>query len=166
MYHKVEEFLHEWQMESESTIKVFKELTDNSLGVQVYNEGRSLGFIAWHIANTIGEMTSKCGLDVTHSEEINDEPKNVGQIINEYEKQSNQLIKSIREKWTDDMLFEEIELYGMKITRNMALVMLVKHEIHHRAQMTVLMRQAGLKVPGVYGPSKDEWSAMGVTALK
>jgi uncharacterized damage-inducible protein DinB len=34
----------------------------------------------------------------------------------------------------------------------------MKHEIHHRAQMTVLMRQAGLKVPGLYGPAKEEWS--------
>ena len=32
---------------------------------------------------------------------------------------------------------------------------LLHHEIHHRGQMTVLMRQAGLKLPGVYGPSAD-----------
>jgi uncharacterized damage-inducible protein DinB len=24
--------------------------------------------------------------------------------------------------------------------------------------MTVLMRQAGLKVPGVYGPAREEWT--------
>jgi uncharacterized damage-inducible protein DinB len=29
-----------------------------------------------------------------------------------------------------------------------------------RGQLTVLMRQADLKVPGVYGPSKEEWEAM------
>jgi uncharacterized damage-inducible protein DinB len=28
--------------------------------------------------------------------------------------------------------------------------------------MTVLMRQAGLPVPGVVGPSKEEWAAMGM----
>jgi hypothetical protein len=27
--------------------------------------------------------------------------------------------------------------------------------------MTVLMRQAGLKVPGIYGPAKEEWSIYG-----
>jgi uncharacterized damage-inducible protein DinB len=26
--------------------------------------------------------------------------------------------------------------------------------------MTVLMRQAGLVVPGVYGPAREEWAAM------
>ncbi|MCK4657684.1 MAG: hypothetical protein KAT85_11650, partial [candidate division Zixibacteria bacterium] len=34
--------------------------------------------------------------------------------------------------------------------------------IHHRGQMTVLMRQAGLKVPGVYGPSMEEWEHFGM----
>ena len=28
----------------------------------------------------------------------------------------------------------------------------------------VLMRQAGLKVPGVYGPAREEWAAMGMPA--
>ena len=31
---------------------------------------------------------------------------------------------------------------------------LINHQNHHRGQMTVLMRQAGLTVPGVYGPAK------------
>ena len=39
---------------------------------------------------------------------------------------------------------------------------MVKHEVHHRAQMTVLMRQAGLAVPGIYGPAAEEWEAMGL----
>jgi uncharacterized damage-inducible protein DinB len=30
--------------------------------------------------------------------------------------------------------------------------------------MTVLMRQAGLKVPGIYGPSREEWVKIGMTA--
>ena len=42
------------------------------------------------------------------------------------------------------------------MTRGMAVLVMLHHEIHHRGQMTVLMRQAGLPVPGVYGPAKDE----------
>jgi uncharacterized damage-inducible protein DinB len=40
--------------------------------------------------------------------------------------------------------------------------MIIKHIIHHRGQMTVLMRQAGLKVPGVYGPAREEWEKIGL----
>ncbi len=32
--------------------------------------------------------------------------------------------------------------------------------------MTVLMRQAGLTVPGIYGPSKEEWANLGMEAPK
>jgi uncharacterized damage-inducible protein DinB len=32
--------------------------------------------------------------------------------------------------------------------------------------MTVLMRQAGLKVPGIYGPSREEWSQFGMPPQK
>ena len=38
-------------------------------------------------------------------------------------------------------------------------------EAHHRGQMTVLMRQAGLTVPGIYGPAQEEWAAMGMPTL-
>ncbi|HZG18224.1 MAG TPA: DinB family protein, partial [Candidatus Bathyarchaeia archaeon] len=41
---------------------------------------------------------------------------------------------------------------------------LLMHEVHHRGQMTVLMRQAGLTIPGIYGPAKEEWAAMGMEA--
>ena len=32
--------------------------------------------------------------------------------------------------------------------------------------MTVLMRQTGLPVPGVYGPSLEEWEAYGMPPQK
>ncbi len=40
-------------------------------------------------------------------------------------------------------------------------MVLIRHHIHHRGQMTELMRQARLKVPGMYGPSKEEVEAFG-----
>ena len=47
-------------------------------------------------------------------------------------------------------------------SRGKTLGALVTHQIHHRAQLTVVMRLAGLKVPGVYGPAKEEWAAYGM----
>ena len=57
-------------------------------------------------------------------------------------------------------------MYGQKWKRGVTLGILITHQIHHRAQMTVLMRQAGLKVPGIYGPAYEEWAAMGMEAPK
>ncbi|MGO4373779.1 DinB family protein, partial [Paenibacillus sp. MCAF20] len=46
----------------------------------------------------------------------------------------------------------------------LVLDVLIKHEIHHRGQMTVLMRQAGLRVPDLYGPTKEQWAEFGAPA--
>jgi uncharacterized damage-inducible protein DinB len=55
-------------------------------------------------------------------------------------------------------------MYGEMWSRGTVLSILVRHEAHHRAQLTVLMRQAGLAVPGCYGPAKEEWAGMGIPA--
>jgi len=63
---------------------------------------------------------------------------------------------AVARQWTDETLEVTDELYGREWPRGLTLAVVLYHEIHHRGQMTVLMRQAGLKVPGVYGPSADE----------
>jgi uncharacterized damage-inducible protein DinB len=43
---------------------------------------------------------------------------------------------------------------------------LIRHQIHHRGQITILMRQAGLAAPGVYGPNEEETAAMKAAQAK
>ena len=56
-------------------------------------------------------------------------------------------------------------MYGEDWKNSLSLWVLITHQIHHRGQMTVLMRQAGLVVPGIYGPAKEEWVAIGIPAM-
>ena len=164
MYHTIQDFLNDWKYESDSTLKVLGNLTDASLNQKVSPEGRSLGFLAWHIALTLGEMGGKAGLEVTAPAENAPLPNSVETIASIYETGAKSLGDYVDIHWKDEMLMEEIEMYGEKWTRSATLASLVKHQIHHRAQMTVLMRQAGLKVPGIYGPSREEWSQFGMPA--
>ena len=69
-------------------------------------------------------------------------------------------------RWTDATLEETREMYGENWTIGFTVAALIAHQAHHRGQMTVLMRQAGLAVPGVYGPAREEWAAMGMPALE
>ena len=162
MYYTIEDFLKDWDSESKSTIKVFENLTDASLKQKVSADGRSLGHLAWHIVLTLGEMGDKAGLKVDAPPENTPDPTSASIIIAAYEKAGASLAIEIKQKWNDGMLSEEIDMYGQKWTRSATLISIVKHQIHHRAQMTVLMRQSGLKVPGVYGPSHEEWSQFGM----
>ncbi|MDI6765453.1 MAG: DinB family protein [Bacteroidota bacterium] len=166
MYKTINDFTTDWKNESESTLKILKALTDTSLPQKVTAEGRTLGFLAWHIALTLGEMGGKAGLTINAPAENTPEPTSAAVIATAYEKAAKSIGDEVQKKWSDAMLKEEIEMYGEKWTRSGTLAALIKHEIHHRAQMTVLMRQAGLKVPGVYGPSKEEWAQYGIPPMK
>ena len=43
---------------------MFRQLSEASLGQRVSPEGRTLGFLAWHITVTIPEMLNRAGLAV------------------------------------------------------------------------------------------------------
>jgi uncharacterized damage-inducible protein DinB len=164
MYHTIDDFINDWKYENEATVKVFKNLTDAALIQKVTPDSRSLGFLAWHIAITLGEMSEKAGLKVIAPPEHSSVPINASDIVAAYEKAGTSIASEVQGKWNDAMLKELIDMYGEKWTRAATLDSLVKHQIHHRAQMIVLMRQAGLKVPGIYGPSREEWSQFGMPA--
>jgi uncharacterized damage-inducible protein DinB len=166
MYLTIEQFLEDWKKESDATLRVLTGLTDASLPQKVGPEGRTLGFLAWHIVLTLGEMGGRAGLEVASPAEDAPEPAHAAEIAVAYKEASNSLDRKVREQWRDDVLAEEIQMYGSTWKRGDVLDSLVHHQIHHRGQMTILMRQAGLVVPGIYGPAREEWATMGMPPMR
>lgn len=161
MFLTIKQFADAWQQESDGTRKIFAALTDDSLSKKVADEHRTLGRMAWHIVLTLGEMAGNVGLKINAPAADSAMPSSVTEIRNAYKKAATDLLEKIQNEWKDTTLTKEDEMFGQKFTRGFSLWMTLVHEIHHRAQMTVLMRQAGLKVPGLYGPSYDEWDSHG-----
>lgn len=164
MYRRLDDFTEDWAQESASTLRVLRALTDASLGQKVTPEGRSIGRLAWHITLTIPEMGRHAGLDVAGPQEDAPQPTSAAAIADTYQRAAAALPDAVRRAWRDEDLPGEIDMYGERWTRGAALSAFIRHEAHHRGQITVLMRQAGLSVPGVYGPSREEWAAFGMTA--
>ena len=162
MLRTIEDFEMRWAGERESSLKVMRALTDTSLGQMVAPGGRSLGRIAWHIVQTLGEMGGHAGLKIEGIDEKTPQPAHAGSIADAYAANAEALARVVKASWNDADLPGEIDMYGEKWTRGQALAALIAHEVHHRGQMTVLMRQAGIAVPGVYGPAKEEWAAYGM----
>jgi len=162
MYYKISDFIEDWKYESGSTIKVLSNMSDESLTVKFNNEIRTLGRLAWHIVTTVGEMAHRTGLTFETVDENAPVPSTAKEIVDEYKRDSGNLMKEIKEKWKDETLLQEDDMYGEKWARGKTLGVLVTHQIHHRAQLTVVMRLAGLKVPGVYGPAIEEWAGYGI----
>lgn len=164
MYISIEEFLADWEHETESTRKLMNALTDASLAQQVAPGMRTLGRLAWHVAGAISEMMNRTGLEIDGSDDSAPVPASAAEIAEAYERASASLAREIRAQWTDESLATVHEMYGEMWPNHMTLAILLRHELHHRGQMTVLMRQAGLVVPGVCGPAYEEWAAYGMAA--
>ncbi|MBK8845767.1 MAG: DinB family protein [Bacteroidetes bacterium] len=161
MYYKIDDFVKNCTYEMQSTIKLWKNLTDQSLSFKPHPDVRSLGFMAWHITVTFTEMMGLTGLKVdgTHQADYNGE--SVTTILETYERSATSLMNLLQSQWKDADLDIEDDMYGQRWKRGNTLQILLRHQTHHRGEMIPLMRMAGLKVIGIYGPSKEEWIAWG-----
>ena len=165
MFASIDEFLREWQTEAEATQNILDGLTDASLPQQITADHRTLGRLAWHLTTTLDEMIGgHTGLKFEAAKFGEPVPASATEIAEAYRRSNESMIAAIRQQWTDETLTEEREMYGENWTIQTVLKVLYTHQIHHRGQMTVLMRQAGLKVPGLYGPAKEDWATWGEQA--
>lgn len=161
MYVTIKDFARTWEHEAVATQKLLDVLTDESLKQEVTPKDRTLGRLAWHIVTTLHEMMSRTGLEFKAAGHEEDVPADAKTIANAYRQANAAMLEAIQTQWTDATLKEEREMYGQSWPNGVTLEILISHQIHHRGQMTILMRQAGLAVPGIYGPSREEWVAMG-----
>ena len=156
MFKSVKHFLSQWARESGNTAKVLERLTDGSLTQPIAPGHRNLGELAWHIAASVGEISGHTGLRFPAPTKKQPTPSRAADILAGYRQAAEGLATAVRTGWTDETLAIKDRLYGNEWPRGFTLEILVFHEIHHRAQATVLMRQAGLKVPAIYGSTKDD----------
>jgi uncharacterized damage-inducible protein DinB len=161
MFYYITDFAKAWEYESSATQKLMDELTDASLSQAIAGGHRTLGRLAWHIATSIPEMMARTGIELGGTAEDVSVPARAEEIKKAYAQLSSRLLEKIKSNWTDATLAVQDDMYGAMWPRGQSLMVLIAHQTHHRGQMTVLMRQVGLKVPGIYGPAKEEWAAYG-----
>jgi uncharacterized damage-inducible protein DinB len=166
MIHTIKDFEYIYSQEVENTQKVFKHVTDKSLTHEFSPNVRTLGRLAWHITTTIPEMMERTGLAVSGPRPDDSIPSSSKAIFKAYNEAAISLLDQIKSKWTDATLDVEDEMYGEKWKRSATLLALIRHEIHHRGEMIPLMRLAGLAVPGIYGPTREEWAQWGMEPPK
>ncbi|MFD2657542.1 DinB family protein [Gracilibacillus thailandensis] len=162
MYVTIADFIYEWKREAMLTQKVLEGLTDNSLKQQVYSEGRTLGRIAWHLTTSIPDYLADFGLEINQVKKAESVPNSAKEIVETFKSVSSSAAEVIEQQWTDESLEKVQNAFGREETNAQILMGLIKHIIHHRGQVTVLMRQAGIKPFGVYGPPKEDWVQLGV----
>ncbi len=162
MFVTISDFIREWNKEAILTQNVLDGLTDVSLNQWVYPEGRTLGRIVWHLTTCIPEYLAHFGLEIDVVENAESVPATANEIAETFRSVSANAAKVIEEQWTDETLPLIQDAFGRQESNASIIMGLIKHTVHHRGQATVLMRQAGIKPFGVYGPPKEDWIHLGV----
>ncbi|MBX5437745.1 MAG: DinB family protein [Alicyclobacillaceae bacterium] len=156
MYQTIQEFIEDWRRESRITQNALDVLTDESLSRRVSPKDRTLGELAWHIVTAPGHMLAMAGLPVEMPGDPNTRPASARQMADAHRRFAEQVTAVIAREWTDATLREVRNMFGEQWPNALTLQAIIRHEIHHRGQLTVLMRQAGLPVPDIYGPARRD----------
>lgn len=154
MIENINSFIGIWQQETELTRKIFAALTTESLIFTPPPYKRSIGKIANHITETVYELPHTAGLPINYNWE---DKHTVKEIEQAYQHACKLFEQELQKNWTNEMLSQTIPMYGEQWTRATALNVLLLHQTHHRGQLTVLMRLAGIIPPSLYGPTYEDW---------
>jgi len=154
MYRQVDDFLQEWAAASQGTLQVLKAVSDEKLEQSIVEGHSTLGWIGWHLVGAAGYFSYLAGLKVPMIRQEDPIPSSAAEIAATYEKIASTIQEEVAKLSNEDLL-EEVNGFTKPMPRGALLRVLIDHQTHHRGQMTVLLRQAGLPVPGVMGPTKE-----------
>ncbi|UOQ49942.1 DinB family protein [Gracilibacillus caseinilyticus] len=155
MYRKVSDFIADWKNAQQGTVQVLESLSDEKLNQAIVEGHSTLGWLGWHLATSPAFFASIVGLKVQGGDP-KQVPEKAEEIVAAYKQMTDDIQQQAETHLTDDQLSEEFESFAGKTTRGNMLRALIDHQTHHRGQMTVLLRQADLPVPGVMGPTQEQ----------
>jgi len=160
---ELDTFRETWDYEAELTIKVLESLPVDQYDFRPDPKGRSLGEMAWHLAE--GDAYMSVGL-AKRSFDMNEQipnlkrPREVNQLAPGYRRVHQDAVARLA-NLTNDQLDEMVPFFGSEMSiRHILWGAILHHMIHHRAQLMLLCRLAGGTPPGIYGPNREETEAM------
>jgi uncharacterized damage-inducible protein DinB len=160
---ELETFLTSWEREAAGTLKVLKALPATQYDFRPDPGGRSLGELAWHLAESDAYVSY--GVDrgdfTTNMKPPNiDRPRAIEGLAPGYERVHREAVERIRKLAPEDLDRTIPFFTRSKTIREILWEAILAHGIHHRGQLTLMCRLAGGEAPGLYGPNREEMAAM------
>jgi uncharacterized damage-inducible protein DinB len=150
MFRTVSEFVEERLLEEQLTRAVIRATTSPEiLNTRAAPGSFSFGELSWHISQALSKIGAQIGIAVP--EERMPELLTAEVLEDEYNRSSEIFRQRVELTLTDADLSQVRPVYGFDWTVGYTLLVITKHEIHHRGQMTALLRLAGVRPPKVYG---------------
>ncbi len=165
---ELETFLNAWDREAQSTLKLLRALPATQYDFRPDSGGRSLGELAWHVAEGDAYMShgiESGGFAMDAKPPNIERPRTVEALAPGYERIHREAVARIRKLKPEDLDRSMPFFNGqpMKI-RNILWDAVLSHGIHHRGQLSLMCRLAGGQAPGLYGPNREETAAMRASA--
>lgn len=153
-------FLRIWDREAKTTAKVFRAFPLESLGVKPHERSRSIRDLAWQCVideRVIEKIIDGFG-DLRNVPPSPPPPETMEEIAAAYETAHREASEKMRLPKTEFSKTVTVTMRGGSIQLEQAETLWgnLLDQVHHRGQLTVYLRQAGGKVPAIYGPSGDE----------
>jgi len=164
---KVNELLlPHYDQEVKNTRRILEVVPDDKFSWKPHEKSMSLGRLASHVAelpNFLTTIIQTDGMELTTSNMKPFSPANRAEMLAGFEERASEGRKAIANS-SDEHLAKSWRLTwkGQEVfggVRSLLLQTTICHQVHHRAQLTVYLRQNNVVFPGVYGPSADEMGA-------
>jgi uncharacterized damage-inducible protein DinB len=166
---ELELFLKAWEREAENTLKLLRALPATQYDFRPAAGGRSLGELAWHLAEADAYPsyiieTGQFNMEMKppHIER----PRKVEALAPGYELVHQEAVGRIRRLEPEDLDRSIPFVTGPTAIRELLWNAILAHGIHHRGQLSLMCRLAGGQVPALYGPNREETAAMRATATR
>src|SRR4030095_2856514 len=155
----IETFFAVWDREAQKTVEMLKMLPAGQYDFRPDSAGRSLGELAWHLAELDGYISfgiadGKFSQDAKPPNILR--PRTIEALAPGYER----IHKEARERLaslTPADLERKLEFFGSTQTVSSLLWdFMLLHFMHHRGQLSLLVRLAGGVVPALFGPTREQ----------
>ena len=160
---EIDYFLGVWEQETQNTLKLLRSLPASQYDFRPDPGGRSLGELAWHLAEGDAYMThgiEQAEFDMSSRPPNIARPRKVEELAPAFEIVHRDAVERVK-KLTAADLDRSLPFFGMNIAiRDILWNMIIVHGAHHRGQLSLMCRLAGGQTPGLYGPNREEMAAM------
>ena len=155
----VETFFVAWDREAQKTVEMLKMLPAGQYDFRPDTAGRSLGELAWHLA----ELDGYISFAIANGKFSQDEkppnilrPRTIDALAPGYERIHKEARERLASLTVAD-LDKELDFFGSPLTVSSLLWdATLAHSIHHRGQLSLLVRLAGGAVPSLFGPTREQ----------
>jgi uncharacterized damage-inducible protein DinB len=155
--------LQELEQEAQTTRRVLERVPEDRLGWKPHDKSMSLGQLALHVATVPGfvaEMSQQSPFSFP-PEFVQPSATNSAELMAAFDQsiaRAQAILSGMQDvELTKPWVLADGSREMMKLPVGAVLrSLMLNHWYHHRGQLSVYLRQVGVPVPSIYGPSADE----------